>query len=544
MESTITKLTAATLSLAIPDSNDSTSHTPPRPNFPLPAEIRDQVYGYLLHHQHTKTAPYHERDVTTRSEYSIKTNREKNTAHTYQYHPAILATNRQINQEAREVLASNHFVVVSIDWDGLEQAKHYHSVPIVCEEQKAVAKFKDHHLRVHVQHSFKQKRTQGIRSFLMLAVDLPVFCSEMLQWNFFNNDSLSGVLVTLPGLPPERLSVISPNVNNRKPVPHMNIKIQLRSITAKPLGAALETRLLRPFQDLTIGPQRVSITGCLQPDKTKAYALFMGAQTRFLKPTAWKALELTQTLKCRGDELVKLGDLTHAVDRYHLVAQLHQSCRLLDLPQTCFQSDVELPVGRMQYTAVDAIATVGFIHLRLGNVDDACSVLSELPYIYGFLRKLPSRDLLMPTDRQKLPCWQAVSWLNALTLFLTDRHSGHHGGNILGLVDDLRELDESSEHAKRLAHDLYLMHNTLTDAHIREEYLSGAIPQLDLVKASSVHFFAPLIFDMPPPVGLSKPEGMRGFFDCHDYKSYVAANPGLGLMSPEELDRMFENLGC
>ena len=74
-----------------------------RANFPLPRELRDQIYSYLLHHEHTTTAPYYERDVSKRSEYSVKSRREKSAAHTFAVRTDILAVNQQIHEEAGQI---------------------------------------------------------------------------------------------------------------------------------------------------------------------------------------------------------------------------------------------------------------------------------------------------------------------------------------------------------------------------------------------------------------------------------------------------------
>lgn len=34
------------------------------PNFPLPRELRDRMYGFLLYHEHVRYGPYRERDIS------------------------------------------------------------------------------------------------------------------------------------------------------------------------------------------------------------------------------------------------------------------------------------------------------------------------------------------------------------------------------------------------------------------------------------------------------------------------------------------------
>lgn len=40
----------------------------PMPNFPLPRELRDHIFSYLLRHEHVRTEPYHTRKPSARSE--------------------------------------------------------------------------------------------------------------------------------------------------------------------------------------------------------------------------------------------------------------------------------------------------------------------------------------------------------------------------------------------------------------------------------------------------------------------------------------------
>jgi len=74
--------TAATLS-TMPDDG----HTP-RANFPLPRELRDQIYSYLLDSNHT-------RQVRLKDSTAI-TDRAGNG---YQFHTSILGVNRAIHDE-------------------------------------------------------------------------------------------------------------------------------------------------------------------------------------------------------------------------------------------------------------------------------------------------------------------------------------------------------------------------------------------------------------------------------------------------------------
>lgn len=342
-------------------SNNEDLAVTKRPNFPLPRELRDQIYGYLLHHEHTKAAPY-QRPLVALTDYAIKSSRVKSTAHTFRFHADILATNHHIREEALKVLVSNHFVMVSFKWNALQVAKHIHGLPIVCEDQKAVAKFKDHHLKVNIHHGHKGLRTgtsgKG-RSFLMLAVDLPLFCGEMMRWELLMAPSPDNILVHLRDSPPNKLHIIKQNLDGVHSV--VTTKIQLRSTEGSPMDTALETRLLDPFQSMIANSLRVEIMDSLQPEKSRALAELMGPRLVFLKPMSWLAVEVAQNIKRSADELVVQGDFDRALAKYHMVMDAQEAYRLLSSPPEVWRSDSGIPLGLLQRIVMDAAVTASFI---------------------------------------------------------------------------------------------------------------------------------------------------------------------------------------
>jgi len=89
--------------------NDSSSLSPPQPNLPLPRELRDQVWSYLVHYKHVKASPYHLR-VEKADEGDA--GRCMSAAHTNRFAAAILGTNYQIRNEAYKILQQNRFVII------------------------------------------------------------------------------------------------------------------------------------------------------------------------------------------------------------------------------------------------------------------------------------------------------------------------------------------------------------------------------------------------------------------------------------------------
>ena len=168
----------------------------PRTNFPLPRELRDEIFGYLLHHEHVREKPYYARIPSERSKVSsewmldCKTStlmrvqlcdnnkRENSSAYTYHFHTNILAVNKQIRDEALRTLRSNRFIVVSYLWPGLATLKHNIGVPIVTESPAHVARFDQHVLHIHCRAPTTTKVAKiMVESFLIVTDQLPTLCT-------------------------------------------------------------------------------------------------------------------------------------------------------------------------------------------------------------------------------------------------------------------------------------------------------------------------------------------------------------------------------
>jgi hypothetical protein len=52
------------------DAQPSANPSPPKTILSLPRELRDQIYGYLLRHEHVHEKPYHTRKKSARGKVS------------------------------------------------------------------------------------------------------------------------------------------------------------------------------------------------------------------------------------------------------------------------------------------------------------------------------------------------------------------------------------------------------------------------------------------------------------------------------------------
>lgn len=117
-----------------------------RANLPLPRELRDQVWGYLLLHEHVHAELY--RDRPTGGIASEENRRHISRAHTFKFEVNVLATNRRIHEECSKVLNSNNFVMVSYKLPRIGVEKHIYSLPVVTENQAHCARFKGEYTSV------------------------------------------------------------------------------------------------------------------------------------------------------------------------------------------------------------------------------------------------------------------------------------------------------------------------------------------------------------------------------------------------------------
>lgn len=366
-----------------------------------------------------------------------------------------------MQEEATQTLASNHFVIVSFEWDGLEIAKHWHGIPIVCEDPKPIARFQHHCMRLHLRYSPKSKRAKGLQSFLIVAADLPQFCGEMMQWAFFNVRSPVPMLTTLRDTPSDKIhSIEHPDASATAPAP-VSTKIQLRSVV-QPMTAALETSLLKPLENMILGLQKVQIIGSVLTNNVDALTTRMGPRVVWLEPMAWRALEVAQDIKRRRDLFVTQGELSHAVAMYQITSYAQQACRLFHLPQKSFNSDSELPIALLQREILDSAVTQGFLQLKLGSVHGASICTVTVARSRDFLQNLPTQSLVLPDEGKRMSCYQGARWFHLVMNLIMKRDAQWLGVYIshLSLVrSECGEWPNDQDFTARLEHDIKVMQN-------------------------------------------------------------------------------------
>ncbi|KAI7238436.1 hypothetical protein KC330_g2540 [Hortaea werneckii] len=437
-------------------ASDSPQHamaTPPkRVNFPLPREVRDQIYGYLLHHEYTEHSKYPESSAEGAGLPS-----------SYKFHTSILAVNTQIGEEATEVLRSNDFVQVTMNWDVDEELKAI-EVPIVCDLARRKAHFD--HLRIdyklHVK-SLKILRSQE-RKFVVVRFGL-IKLLRVLQSGLLGCPSLVPVVLYGTGSKDNHRHHVKKALDNYS---EYNNSITVHDNVVKPLSTATKTRLLEPFHNLIIGGQSVEINKILPKHVLATFKLFVAPPVMNSLPMMWRLFELAQGVLC----------VLNLVDTYLCHAAVE-----LSTPESW----------------------PGYAGRWLGY---AKAILEENTDCYQAF--FPACD--MGAARK-----MAIESLEMLCRLSTIQNTGLHA-TIRSLLEPMKDfraimaLNNKEQVADYFDHDVKYL-KTL----VPEDDDTAVIPIIDESKLSLFQLL-PLILDFALPGGWSKPTDWHGFLDTELYE--------------------------
>ncbi|KAI7197658.1 hypothetical protein KC363_g83 [Hortaea werneckii] len=248
---------------------------PKRVNFPLPRELRDKIYGYLHHHEYTEHSKYPESST-----------QDAGLPSSYRFFTSILAVNSQIGTEATEMLRSNEFVQVTINWDVDEDLEAF-EVPIVCD----LARRKAHFVHLRIDYKLHIRSLNILRSQERKFVVVRFGLIKVLKF-------LQSGLLGCPSLVPVVLH-------------------------GTPLSTASKTRLLEPFHNLIIGGQSVEINKILPKHELALFKLFVAPPVTNSLPIMWRLFELAQGLKAVADQHVFNGCNTKALRLYQHILFAH-----------------------------------------------------------------------------------------------------------------------------------------------------------------------------------------------------------------------------
>ncbi|KAI5357922.1 hypothetical protein Slin15195_G062500 [Septoria linicola] len=391
------------LSLAAPClERPSTSTSKGLPNFPLPRELRDYIYGYLLDAEEVKFRPHDRtRDSTTTEGAAISraSNRSCSTAHTYRFSTNILAVNKQIHAEASILLHSaNTFIAISHRWPNLSILKHRYDVPILSENARHIRNSRVVSLRYSIRHP---TRTRHGGVFMMIVRDFPQF-TRMMQWLYFQTK----VPMTL-AMRRDDSSGFAEYIYPGELIP--GPKVQLATSlhlhqTSRNLQAAIfkvvrhQMQLVLPGQtfDLRGPPSRAPEAPA---DRLSEYITgYCGNTEVRVEAMLWRMVDIALSLKFSADALLQQGEYSAAAVRYEWVFEGCTSWDFSHFLPSVLENVVARSAARMLYQIIlDSVTTASMLYYYMKKPDTGMRLAASTGLVINLLNQIPT-DLTVWTN--------------------------------------------------------------------------------------------------------------------------------------------------
>lgn len=351
------------------------SKAPPLVNFPLPHELRDEIYGYLL--------------------LPVKGSRK------HRFHTSLFAVNHTVYEETEEYLYhNNEFVVVSFEWRWSEDAALGQLPPLNWISHVSldhVARIRYHNMRLHFVRNGGEKlegQSNGrAQSAILLADDLPELCLSM-QVHFAG---ISGPAVVI-GASNRRnggrgLGISGLEHGSMLKAPE--IAMELRDTKYRFMNAQLQAKLLMPFRQLTGDAVQLQITGNVpDTDAADTMKVLMGPNIVWFEAKLWKCLEALEGVKKVADRMVAESSFSDAVrSMYQSVAE-ESKFLMTESEFSRFASGKELSVLSARLH-LECLLTIAFGELRRGNVKDFLPVCTEVKHA-RILLEMRTDDITEP----------------------------------------------------------------------------------------------------------------------------------------------------
>lgn len=343
-------------------------------NLPVPRELRDMIYTYLLNSDYTRVPRKYD-------EVSEQQNLEHNQPgpKAYHFHTNILAVNHEIHTEAEELLyKENTFVVVSYKWPSLGKVRGgLLWVPIVSKQN--ASKMKLHSLRIHVDpgpialRDAPRKPNTGVpvEFYIVLAGDVKAFCATM-QVPDFSHSGAAILVSTVPG-PVPALSIAGLNDADQFYEP-TSMMCQLRDTKYGSMTRTLQDYLLSPLASVISMSQKVSFIGdiCNQ-EQVEYLKRVMGPSLVCQNAILWFIYEECELAKEVTDETLEHDDLGFTIHLYRsILSRFHTKLRNFTAEgHTILQAiSREDEVLKMIDTfTVEFLVAIALGELKLGHID-------------------------------------------------------------------------------------------------------------------------------------------------------------------------------
>ena len=344
----------------------------------MPRELRDHIYGFLLDAAETQYIP-----TPGLANDFVEKNEKHGTAGTYHYHTNILAVNKTISAEARQVLIEkNRFVVVKYKCPGLIWTLHQHDVPIVVVRDTIL--LPDCALSVSLEWptppfvtikmpeyfdlSLPSSKETG--TVLMLGRDLPRFI-ELLR--FLCQDTLWDRVYVLS----ERGANIA--VKCARARSKLKLALAFFNTPARREHNDTQHSLLRPFKTAYGAGFDLTINGVPDEAEVTAIKKAMSPPLIWLRALVWDRYDATMILKERADRYALSGDLSTAAERYSYMRVNADTEVIAALGPPKYASDSEVVSAYQQLCLLELtnILSLAWINFRRGYVKVALDDMNE-----------------------------------------------------------------------------------------------------------------------------------------------------------------------
>jgi hypothetical protein len=397
---------SALSALSIADSSTATSNATSDattdlrlPNFPIPRELRDQIYSYLLHSDYTRVIRDRER-TSDGGNGPFK-------RQAYKFHTNILAVNKAIDEESQEFLYKNNvFVVASADWHqhGFMPGESLFSgnfwTPIVTETQ--AAKMRHHSLRLHLikgknaefdrlDESVGSRIPAPIRSCVVMANDLHALCMT-LRCHVLQYPGFAILVEDDPVIPPPGdIVVVGVDERDGKLEKSSRLKIQFRITPFRARDANMQFKTFDLLRQIVCAGLRVTVDGVLPEhiDRAQRAKDAMGPVLISRQASHWDSFEILCKAKQLMDNNMCLGELQLAAKSYSFI--IGDTLQLLGTMSVASQPNA-------LHTSSPVLHAVNVLHF------DLAFTLSYLQMRLGKQRALKSTTMYLLQVTSKLDC--------------------------------------------------------------------------------------------------------------------------------------------
>lgn len=371
------------------------------PNFPVPRELRDQIYGYLLDSAYTRVIRpddglgydymYDEEDY---GRYTIQA---------YKFHTNILAVNLTIHDEAEEYLYKNNvFIVASLEWPSFATSWFggMQMVPLV--NAKHVARMQHHSLRLQFTPTLKDLKNSApgfragdkvpITSFLLLHDDLRALCNTMR----YRIGSLSGFAVMIPDNPRWQLWVAGANPYSIRADEPASMEIQLRDTRFRAVDAALQRDMLDAVSTISCCSMRVTLSGAVRIEDAAYISRvkdLMGPTLLSRHAAGWADFESLREAKDLADGIARLGELQEAALSYEYI--YGETWGLLDSEEPI--SVTRRPIQALRF---DVMSTLVYLEVKRRRLSCLGTTAGRIVDLWDMLRNTRESSGL-PSQREQ-----------------------------------------------------------------------------------------------------------------------------------------------